>query len=99
VGYKTSTFVLLFTLRRPRLPVDTHIHRVTTRTGILQPKTTLEKAHLQLLKMLPEDPDELLNFHKLFFHHGQKICTYTFPRCEKCLVNDVCEYYARTRSV
>jgi endonuclease-3 len=97
VGFKTATFVLLFTLRKPVLPEDTHIHRVTTRTGILTPKTSLEKAHIQLLQLLPPDPAELLNFHKLFFHHGQKVCTFSFPRCRVCIVSDVCDYYGRIR--
>jgi endonuclease-3 len=96
VGYKTSTFVLLFSLRRPVLPVDTHVHRVSTRTGILPAQTSQEKAHTLLLSMLPKDPDELLNFHKLLFKHGQEICTFSFPRCPVCLLKDICAYYNRT---
>ncbi len=96
VGYKTSTFVLLFSLRRPVLPVDTHVHRVSTRTGILPAKTSQEKAHILLLTMLPAEADELLNFHKLLFKHGQEICTFNFPRCRICMLKDVCAYYAAT---
>jgi len=95
VGYKTATFVLLFSLRRPVLPVDTHVHRVSTRTGILPMKTSQEKAHILLLSMLPKDSDELLNFHKLFFKHGQEICTFSYPRCRVCMLTDVCTYYAQ----
>ncbi len=98
VGYKTSTFVLLFSLRRPVLPVDTHVHRVSTRTGILPPKTSQEKAHVLLLTMLPKDPDELLNFHKLLFKHGQQVCTFSYPRCEGCILKDICAYYNQQRS-
>lgn len=94
VGYKTATFVLLFSMRRPVLPVDTHVHRVSTRTGILPPKTTQEKAHILLLNMLPKEPDELLNFHKLLFKHGQETCTFNYPQCGRCPLNDVCAYYA-----
>ncbi|MEO6758261.1 MAG: endonuclease III [Saprospiraceae bacterium] len=96
VGYKTSTFVLLFSLRRPVLPVDTHVHRVSTRTGILPAKTSQEKAHILLLSMLPKDPDELLNFHKLLFKHGQEVCTFNFPKCRSCPLKDVCAYYAQS---
>ncbi|MEO6038545.1 MAG: endonuclease III [Saprospiraceae bacterium] len=96
VGYKTSTFVLLFSLRRPVLPVDTHVHRVSIRTGILPAKTSQEKAHGLLLSMLPKDPDELLNFHKLLFKHGQEVCTFSFPRCPVCILKDVCTYYAQS---
>ena len=93
VGYKTSTFVLLFSLRRPVLPVDTHVHRVSTRTGILPSKTSQEKAHVVLLTMLPKDADELLNFHKLLFKHGQQVCTFSYPRCQACILQDICAYY------
>ncbi|OAV45780.1 hypothetical protein A3850_003215 [Lewinella sp. 4G2] len=93
VGHKTSTFVLLFSLRRPVLPVDTHVHRVSTRFGILPPKISQAKSHAALLEMLPADADELLNFHKLLFKHGQRVCTYSYPRCSDCIVAERCDYY------
>ena len=93
VGHKTSTFVLLFSLRRPVLPVDTHVHRVSTRYGLIPMKMTQAKAHAALLEMLPQDADDLLNFHKLLFKHGQRVCTYSHPRCSKCVVADHCNYY------
>lgn len=94
VGFKTATFVLLFSLRRPVLPVDTHVHRVSTRYGILPAKITQAKAHGALLEILPRDADELLNFHKLLFKHGQRICTYSHPKCGQCVVRERCRYYA-----
>ena len=97
VGFKTSTFVLLFSLRRPALPVDTHVHRVSTRFGILPKKITQAKSHGALLDMLPKDADELLNFHKLLFKHGQRVCTYSHPKCEKCVVALHCRYYHEER--
>ena len=93
VGFKTSTFVLLFSMRRPVLPVDTHVHRVSTRTGIIPFKTSQEKAHQLLLQMQQRHADGLLNFHKLLFKHGQEICTFSFPRCRECMLKDVCAYY------
>jgi endonuclease-3 len=93
VGFKTATFVLLFSLRRPALPVDTHVHRVSTRYGILPEKISQAKSHAALLEMLPADADELLNFHKLLFKHGQRVCTYSRPRCDKCVVSSRCNYY------
>jgi endonuclease-3 len=97
VGFKTATFVLLFSLRRPALPVDTHVHRVSTRYGILPEKISQAKSHAALLDMLPADADELLNFHKLLFKHGQRVCTYSRPRCEKCVVSERCRYFQRHR--
>lgn len=96
VGFKSATFVLLFTLRKPVLPVDTHVHRVSTRFGILPPKITQAKAHTALLEILPTEADELLNFHKLLFKHGQKVCTFSYPKCDKCPLSSRCDY-ARDR--
>ena len=99
VGHKTSTFVLLFSLKRPALPVDTHVHRVSTRFGILPKKISQAKSHKALLGMLPQDADELLNFHKLLFKHGQRVCTYSHPRCKQCVVAERCRYYAEKFAV
>ena len=92
VGHKTTTFVLLFTLRKPVLPVDTHVHRVSTRYGLIPMKMTQAKAHTALLEMLPQTADDLLNFHKLLFKHGQRVCTYSHPKCHACVVAERCDY-------
>ena len=93
VGHKTATFLLLFSLRKPVLPVDTHVHRVSQRVGIIGPKVNQAKAHTVLLEMLPPDADELLNYHKLLFKHGQQVCTWSYPRCGQCVLQDICDYY------
>lgn len=95
VGNKTSTFVLLFVCKQAVLPVDTHVHRVSTRTGILPANTTADQAHFALLKHLPNRPEELINFHKLLFKHGQRICTYRDPQCELCVLKDICRFYQK----
>ncbi len=92
VGPKTTTFLLLFTFKRPVLPVDTHVYRVSHRVGLITSKTTQEKAHILLLQMLPPIADELLNFHKLFFKHGQKVCTWNHPKCTECVLKDICDF-------
>lgn len=97
VGVKTASLVMLFCFHRPVMPVDTHVHRVTMRVGIIPQKTSAEKAHDLLLKLLPEDAATLYNFHKLVLKHGQDICTFSYPRCPKCVLKDNCDYYARTR--
>lgn len=93
VGHKTTTFLLLFTFRKPVLPVDTHVYRVSQRLGIINRKTNQAKAHQVLLDLLPKDANELLNYHKLFFKHGQQVCTWSYPRCRNCTLTDICEYY------
>ena len=97
VGHKTTTFVLLFSLRKPVIPVDTHVHRTNQRIGILGPKVTQAKAHQILLELLPADADYLLNYHKLFFKLGQKICRYRHPSCERCPVKEFCAYYTEIK--
>lgn len=92
VGPKTSTFVQLFTMRRPVLPVDTHVHRTTTRIGIIAAKTSQAKAHELLLEMIPRDAGEILNFHKLYFKLGQRVCHYGRPACERCPLRHDCDY-------
>ena len=84
VGPKTSTFVQLFSMRRPVLPVDTHVHRTTTRLGVIGPKVSQARAHDLLLAMIPRDAGEVLNFHKLFFKLGQRVCHYSSPACGRC---------------
>ena len=92
VGPKTSTFVQLFSMRRPVLPVDTHVHRTTQRLGIIGPKVTEARAHDLLLAMLPEDAAEILNFHVLYFTHGQKVCRYHRPACGRCRLRTDCDH-------
>lgn len=92
VGPKTSTFVQLFTMRRPVLPVDTHVHRSTGRVGIIGPKVSEARAHDLLLAMLPEDATEILNFHVLWFTHGQRTCHHRRPACEGCAIRDDCDH-------
>jgi endonuclease-3 len=92
VGPKTATLVLLFNFARPVLPVDTHVHRVTQRLGIIGPKVSAERAHQMLLALLPADAPTLFNFHKHFYWHGQRICTWSEPRCALCVLRADCAY-------
>lgn len=93
VGVKTASLVLLFNFGKLIMPVDTHVHRVSLRTGLLLPRTTAEKAHTQLLDILPKDPHILYNFHVDCLKHGQKICTWNFPKCSQCPIKHLCNYY------
>ncbi|MBC7448813.1 MAG: hypothetical protein H7330_12220 [Hymenobacteraceae bacterium] len=55
------------------MPVDTHVHRVAQRVGIIGPKTTHDQAHAMLLELLGPDPDVLFNYHIHNLWHGQRI--------------------------
>ena len=97
VGLKTATLLLLFNFKKPVLPVDTHVFRVSQRVGLIGAKVTANKAHDLLLRMLPSDAVELFNFHKHLFWHGQRICTFYSPKCEQCVLNSICNYYQDVR--
>jgi len=93
VGPKTTAAVLLFSSRKPILPVDTHVHRVSIRLGLIGSRVTADNAHKLLQALLPNDPQTIYNFHKALLRHGQRVCVYDRPRCEKCILTDLCDYY------
>jgi endonuclease III len=93
VGPKTAACVLLFSCQRPILPVDVHVHRVSGRLGLIGKKVTADAAHTLLQALLPQDARIIYNFHKALLRHGQRICVFERPRCNKCPITDLCDYY------
>ncbi len=91
VGPKTAAIVLLFALERPAFPVDTHVHRVSRRLGLIPPGTSREKAHLLLEAAVPEEL--YYPFHIELIRHGRSICTARNPDHEACILQDLCRYY------
>ena len=96
VGPKTAACVLLFACHLPILPVDTHVHRVAIRLGLIDEKVNPEEAHAILLSLLPDptNPRDILAFHRNMLLHGQRICVWRDPKCPKCVLRDWCDYYA-----
>jgi len=92
VGPKTASLVLLFCFHKPVLPVDTHVHRVSGRVGLIPPRATAEQAHALLPELLPGDADVLWNFHLNMLRHGQLICVWERPRCDRCVLRAHCDY-------
>jgi endonuclease III len=88
VGLKTANVVMLFALGMPAVPVDTHIFRVAKRLGLIEEKSTLEKAHQELEKIVPVD--EAYPFHLLMIEHGRRTCHARNPECPKCVLLDIC---------
>jgi endonuclease-3 len=76
-----------------QLCVDTHVHRISIRLGLIGKKVTADNAHALVQALLPQDARGIYNFHKALLRHGQRICVYERPRCEKCVVTDLCDYY------
>jgi endonuclease-3 len=93
VGIKTASLVLLFCFSKQVLPVDTHVHRVSQRLGLIGPKVSANAAHKLLLELLPPEPHVLFNFHISMLKHGQQICIWGTPRCEQCPLTDLCDWY------
>lgn len=88
VGPKTAACVLLFACRKPVLPVDTHVHRVSRRLGLIAPQTGAAKAHDELARLVPARL--VLEFHIQLIRHGRKDCSARRPQCEECPILDLC---------
>jgi endonuclease-3 len=95
IGRKTAAIVLLFGFGRPALPVDTHVHRVALRLGLIPPGTDVERAHLLLEAAL--EPNEMYPFHVELIRHGRDTCRAPRPICGLCPLTDVCPYYDLAR--
>jgi endonuclease III len=93
VGPKTTACVLLFSCQQPLLPVDVHVHRTSGRIGLIGKKVSAEAAHNLLQALLPQNARVIYNFHKALLRHGQRICVFERPRCSKCSITDLCDYY------
>jgi endonuclease-3 len=92
VGLKTVRCVLLFSCRKPVIPVDTHIFRVGKRLGLFPAKASPEKAHEILQEITP--PDEMYPFHVNLITHGRRVCRAQRPLCDACALQSMCPYYA-----
>jgi endonuclease III len=91
VGPKTAACVLLFELGRPAIPVDTHVHRITRRLGLIGPKVSAERAHAALEAIV--DPADAYAFHVGLVRHGRRVCRAGVPLCSVCPLTDLCRHY------
>ena len=90
VGPKTAACVLMFALGRPALPVDTHVHRVAQRLGLVPVKVGAAEAHDILEAILEQE--EVYAFHISLIKHGRRLCRAQRPLCERCPLLDGCAY-------
>ena len=96
VGPKTAACVLLFACGKPVLPVDTHVHRVSRRLGLIDAKTGAAKAHDELACLVTAG--RVLEFHILLIRQGRTVCLAASPQCTRCVLLDRCpEGHARLR--
>ena len=89
VGRKTANCVLVFAFELPAIPVDTHVHRISNRMGLVNTKTP-DDTEMELSKIAPKELWIKLN--DLMVQFGQNICKPTSPQCEACPVSYLCDY-------
>ena len=89
VGRKTANVILNTAFGQPTIAVDTHIYRVSNRTGIAPGKTVLE-VEKRLLRLVPEEFKR--NAHHWLILHGRYVCVARTPKCGECIIIDLCEY-------
>ena len=93
VGRKTANVVLNVAFGHPTIAVDTHIFRVSNRTG-LAPGKNVEEVEQKLLKVVPRDYRQ--NAHHWLILHGRYICKARTPECWRCPITDLCPYQPKT---
>jgi endonuclease-3 len=93
VGRKTANVVLNTAFGQPAMAVDTHIFRVSNRTGIAPGKNVLE-VELKLMKFVPRE--YLLDAHHWLILHGRYVCVARKPKCPQCGISDLCEFKQKT---
>ena len=93
VGRKTANVVLNTAFRQLAMAVDTHIFRVSNRTGIAPGKNVVEVEN-KLMKFVPKE--FLLDSHHWLILHGRYVCQARKPRCGSCRIEDLCEYKQKT---
>src|SRR5919197_809846 len=90
VGPKTAACVLTFSMGRAAFPVDTHVHRVTARLGWIPPGASAERAHQLLARRVPAEVR--YDLHVALVTHGRTVCKAQRPRCDTCVLRDLCAY-------
>jgi endonuclease-3 len=94
VGRKTANVVLNTAFGEPTIAVDTHIFRVSNRTGLAKGKTPLQ-VELKLLKAVPGEFQQ--DAHHWLILHGRYTCKARKPNCPECIVRDLCSFKTKTR--
>ena len=93
VGRKTANVILNTAFSQPTIAVDTHIFRIANRIGLAPGKTPLE-VERKLVKTVPRE--YLQDAHHLLILHGRYVCVARKPKCEACVIHDLCEFKGKT---
>jgi len=92
VGRKTANVVLGNAFGQPVMPVDTHVHRVSNRIGLVKTSKP-EETEKELMKIIPEA--WVITFHHYLLLHGRYTCKAKKPECAACTISSVCDYPAK----
>jgi len=92
VGRKTANCVLVYGFGEPAIPVDTHVHRISNRLGIVKSRTPLQTED-QLMQYF--DRKHWIEVNELMVRFGKTICKPIRPRCKVCRLRSHCDWYAK----
>ena len=92
VGRKTANCVLVYAYKKPAIPVDTHVHRIMNRLGIVETKTP-EETEFALIEKI--DKKYWLDINETFIRFGKSICKPIKPLCNICALKTICKYYKK----
>lgn len=90
VGRKTANCVLVYAFDKPAIPVDTHVHRISNRLGLVKTKIP-EETEIELMKKIPKK--YWIRINDTFVMYGQNICKPISPMCSVCKIKKECSYY------
>lgn len=96
VGRKTANVVLSNAFGVPAIAVDTHVFRVSNRIGLAEAKDVVN-TEKQLMENIPEDKWSIAH-HWLIFH-GRRVCSSQRPKCEECMIADLCKYHKENEKI
>lgn len=97
IGVKTMAVVLTFSCGKDVFPVDTHVHRLCRRIGLVPSETpSAEKTFFLMRDRVP--PGKAFSFHLNLINHGRSICKARKPQCQRCPIMTYCDYYAAEKA-
>ncbi len=94
VGPKTAGCVLVYGFKKPAIPVDTHVHRISNRLGLVDTKTP-EESEIKLMDVIPKK--NWIEINELMVKFGQNKCYPIRPMCSECHLKSVCGYYKKNK--
>ncbi|MGD9338321.1 MAG: endonuclease III [Syntrophobacterales bacterium] len=95
VGRKTAACVMVYGFRKKALPVDTHVHRISNRIGLITTRNP-EESEEELWKVIPQE--YIMVYNELMVKHGQNICRPISPLCQRCPIVKYCAYGSKRKA-